>query len=200
MGTSRRTPIQKLRSRPLAERRILGTALYLAVAVVIVASWVSSFRTSLIPPAPSLQENVGGNGGNAAPSLSQIITPFQSLKAALETAVSDFRRAFPEGRDLAENPGAPAGPTEASPISGNPDEAASLPALPPSAPPPVAPTPKSSPPPRIADSVTRLPAGRSHFVPPLASAVAPPAAGTEPRPLLAAIGEILTNMWRMLTR
>lgn len=73
-GVSKMNFISYLRSRPALERRILAVCVYAAIAAVVVALWVVSFRDNLarIAEVPALAAPAPGGG---TPTASQIETP-----------------------------------------------------------------------------------------------------------------------------
>ena len=84
--------ISYLRSRPMHERRILAIAAYAAIAAVVVAVWVVSFRNNLarIPDVgePTMAAPAGEPPPPAAHSLR---TPFQSLSETWRQTIQQLK-------------------------------------------------------------------------------------------------------------
>lgn len=84
--------ISYLRSRPVHERRILAIAAYAAIAAVIIAAWIVSFRNNLarIPevaaPAPGVPASAP-----PPPAANSLKTPFQTLSETWRRGIEQFK-------------------------------------------------------------------------------------------------------------
>lgn len=103
MATSE-TFLTRLRRRPRHERRILAVTTYIATSVIVLALWVSSFRT-IIAPAPVALENAStpapARDQSLPPSLAQLTTPFEALQEGIKNIIGSFQNLGREDRNPA---------------------------------------------------------------------------------------------------
>lgn len=90
-----RSFIQMIRARPVAERRIMALASYLAMAAVIIAVWVISLGRTLqnVPPASlpaSAPEAVPPTPAGPAPELATPFESFGNVAVKLRTALGEI--------------------------------------------------------------------------------------------------------------
>lgn len=126
MGSNLPSTFASLRRRPLAERRILALAAYLALAAVIFAGWIASLGQTLPSVAlPSPANPAPGTGTGpatvaaappeAAPPVAQPAAPLQALKEALSGAITQSKGIVAELRRLERAPAAAPEPPPAAP-------------------------------------------------------------------------------------
>ncbi len=84
--------ISYLRSRPMHERRILAIAAYAAIAAVIVAVWVVSFRNNLTRiPDVGEPATLAPAGEPPPPAARSLRTPFQSLSETWRQTIEQLK-------------------------------------------------------------------------------------------------------------
>lgn len=94
----------EMRRRPIAHRRVLGVATYIAVSFVVLALWFTSLRSTLtLAPvaAPSKENGYAGDAGSKGEerpkakeneTIAGLISPWQSLKEGLAETVTEVKR------------------------------------------------------------------------------------------------------------
>lgn len=101
--------ISYLRSRPMHERRILAIAAYTAIAAVVVAVWVVSFRNNLARiPDVGEPTTVAPAGEPPSPAAHSLRTPFQSLSETWRQTIEQLKTGLAAGERLGrgeEKPG-----------------------------------------------------------------------------------------------
>lgn len=107
-----------IRSRPLAERRIIGVATYLAVASVALALWVTSFRSSLSPqlagePAGQTEASDAAEPGVSSAESEKLRSPLATLRESLRDFTGAIRELTDSAKQLARGEIAPTASTTA---------------------------------------------------------------------------------------
>lgn len=126
MGRNLPNAFASLRRRPLAERRILALAAYLALAAVIFAGWITSLGQtlpSLALPSPANPAPGTGTGPAAAaaappaaaPPAAQPAAPLQALREAVSGAIAQSKGIVAELRRLERAPATAPEPPPAAP-------------------------------------------------------------------------------------